>query len=281
MVNELWSSARTVTARVACFTLLAYGWSWLFWFGEQAYRRGWTDFPVPPTPLAFFGPSLAAVCVALTFDGSKGGTTLVRRLLQWRLSWYVYALALLTPPLIKLVAALVGISLGECCPRPGSMPSANWLVTEFSKTLMVGGPLGEELGWRGYLLPVLAPLGARRASILVGVLWFGWHLPAFWMPGSAQTATSVAGYGVSLVAGSVAMAWLFGQGRGSVLPCILCHTSVNFSFVLTGALWPGISYSPGFQATEDTLTVALAGGIFVVSHLFRTKEALVEAVSIR
>lgn len=37
--------------------------------------------------------------------------------------------------------------------------------------------LGEELGWRGYLLPKLLPLGQWRALILSGVIWGLWHAP--------------------------------------------------------------------------------------------------------
>ena len=36
---------------------------------------------------------------------------------------------------------------------------------------------GEELGWRGYLLPKLLPLGRLRAHLLLGVIWSLWHLP--------------------------------------------------------------------------------------------------------
>jgi hypothetical protein len=36
---------------------------------------------------------------------------------------------------------------------------------------------GEELGWRGYLLPKLLPLGRRWAHVLVGIIWGLWHLP--------------------------------------------------------------------------------------------------------
>lgn len=36
---------------------------------------------------------------------------------------------------------------------------------------------GEELGWRGYLLPKLLPLGKPRAYLLLGIVWGLWHLP--------------------------------------------------------------------------------------------------------
>ncbi len=37
--------------------------------------------------------------------------------------------------------------------------------------------LGEEIGWRGFLLPRLMPLGKIRAYILLGILWGLWHGP--------------------------------------------------------------------------------------------------------
>jgi hypothetical protein len=37
--------------------------------------------------------------------------------------------------------------------------------------------LGEEIGWRGYLLPKLMPLGKKRAYLLLGVIWSAWHWP--------------------------------------------------------------------------------------------------------
>jgi membrane protease YdiL (CAAX protease family) len=44
------------------------------------------------------------------------------------------------------------------------------------------GTLGEELGWRGYLLPRLtAALGARWALPLSGLLWGIWHLPVIFL----------------------------------------------------------------------------------------------------
>lgn len=40
--------------------------------------------------------------------------------------------------------------------------------------------LGEELGWRGFLLPRLMPLGKPAAYLILGLLWGLWHAPLIW-----------------------------------------------------------------------------------------------------
>jgi hypothetical protein len=48
------------------------------------------------------------------------------------------------------------------------------LVAPFINSLF---GLGEEIGWRGFLLPRLLPLGKRRAYLLLGIIWGVWHAP--------------------------------------------------------------------------------------------------------
>lgn len=48
------------------------------------------------------------------------------------------------------------------------------VVTPFINSLVA---FGEELGWRGYLLPKLMPLGKTKAYLLMGVIWGLWHAP--------------------------------------------------------------------------------------------------------
>jgi len=62
-------------------------------------------------------------------------------------------------------------------------PAPTLLVILFTSSLFIGPTIngifgfGEELGWRGYLLPKLMPLGKARAYLILGVIWGLWHTP--------------------------------------------------------------------------------------------------------
>lgn len=81
--------------------------------------------------------------------------------------------------LVEFRALIVSIGAE---PPPMPPPALIWGALFLSSLLV--GPLinsvfafGEEMGWRGYLLPKLMPLGRVKAYLLIGVIWSLWHLP--------------------------------------------------------------------------------------------------------
>lgn len=76
-----------------------------------------------------------------------------------------------------------GIFLASGVDVPPISEPAQALLGVFVASVVVGPffngliALGEEIGWRGYLLPRLMPVGKPRAYVLVGVIWGLWHLP--------------------------------------------------------------------------------------------------------
>jgi len=94
--------------------------------------------------------------------------------------------------------------------------------------LQIDGPLGEELGWRGYALPALATrMTWRTASALIGLIWGLWHLPLFFMAGTPQSHIPIALFLTSILAQSVILAWLFMSTNKSIVPALVMHTSIN------------------------------------------------------
>ena len=63
-------------------------------------------------------------------------------------------------------------------PSPLLVLALIFLASLFPAPLLNGLiAFGEELGWRGYLLPKLMPLGKTKAYLLTGIVWGLWHLP--------------------------------------------------------------------------------------------------------
>jgi membrane protease YdiL (CAAX protease family) len=98
------------------------------------------------------------------------------------------------------------------------------LVSLFSAT-------GEELGWRGLLVPELAKLtGFRGVALISGAIWAAWHMPlvilAGYNGGTTPLLYSIICFAIMAIGLSVFMAWLR-LSSGSVWPCALLHATHN------------------------------------------------------
>lgn len=171
--------------------------------------------------LALFGPAFAAAGVSLIRGGVPAVRDLMRRVFIWRVDvrWYAAAVAI---PFLHVLAAL---ALERALGRPAPLD-----IGDFSTTTLIFGVLvvGEELGWRGYLLPrLLERYSALTASLMVGVLWGLWHLSVFLTPAFPHSERSFPLFMISTTVYSVWFTWLFLRTRGSVLLATLFHASLN------------------------------------------------------
>ncbi|WP_309663498.1 type II CAAX endopeptidase family protein [Tabrizicola sp.] len=210
------------------FLALAFGWTWGLWW----IVGGLGPWPVPVTItlqlLSGMGPSVAGFMVVRGFDQGAGLRAWLRRCINWRIvpSWY--ALAFVGPPLVMLAALAMHALLGGTLPPSPAAGQPGPVLLQFVVVLVLGGPLGEEFGWRGYALPALsARLGWRWASLTLGAVWALWHVPLFYMPGMAQAGMPMALFLGSSVALSVLFARLSVNTAFSVLPAVTLHWSVN------------------------------------------------------
>ena len=184
------------------------------------------------TPLGYalvvagaFAPAIVALSLTAWQDGAGGVRTLLRRLLISNVPARYYVFAISYVLVVKLAAAgLHRVILGGW-PR---FDTASLLVIPLAVAFSTPFQAGEEIGWRGYALPRLAArLGLARASLLLGVIWAGWHLPQFYIADADTYHQSFIVWAPQVVAMSVVFAWLYARTSGSLLLVMLLHSAVN------------------------------------------------------
>jgi len=207
------------------FFLTTFAVTWSLWLAAS------TVTSAGPRAVLFllgtFTPGLVAVALTRRATGRAGVLALLRRLVDWQVSvrWYIFALSYIAA--VKLTVAVVHRAAIGTWPRFGDVPWYLMIAAAIASTV-VGGQVGEELGWRGYALPRLtARWGLGGASVLLGVVWAIWHLPLFFVDGASTQGQSFPLYLLQVTALSVAMAWLLAKTRGSLLPVMLLHAAVN------------------------------------------------------
>jgi membrane protease YdiL (CAAX protease family) len=224
------------------FFIIAYAGTWLFELPYVRFADGASLLPFSwPIPFwvsgviaPFAGPTLAAFIMAGVTGGRAGIGRLLRRIVRWRvgLRWYLFAIVG-----IPAIMVLGGIVL------PGVLasyqtPALSLVLTypvAFVVTLIFFGPLGEEIGWRGFALPRLQRLyGPLVGTLILAPLHVFWHLPLFWIPQwgtPRETILDLVWYFLAGVFATFMYTWLFNNTRGSVLLAILAHTSFDAFFV--------------------------------------------------
>jgi membrane protease YdiL (CAAX protease family) len=129
--------------------------------------------------------------------------------------------------------------------------------------------LGEELGWRGFLVPKLGEqLSFTRTAVISGIIWASWHVPLIIFAdynGGTPTLYSIACFAVMVVGISFPLAWLRIKS-GSVWPAALLHASHNLfiqGFFDTVTVDTGVTkyLLSGFGAVL-AITAAVTGFLF-------------------
>lgn len=208
------------------FLALAFAWSWGMWLAIPSFDLD-GGLAEGLRIAGCFGPSLAAVVVATADGGRDGLRRLLVPLTRWRAPSRLWLTAILGPPAVVLVAIALAASLGQP-PGPFNDPRTAYLIVPaFITILIIGGPLGEEIGWRGFALDRLqVRLGPPAASLLLGLTWGLWHLPLFLNPDEVQYALPLATYLGQTTATAFVYTWLWNRTRS--LPVVLTlHTATN------------------------------------------------------
>src|SRR5829696_3327382 len=260
------------------FFALAYALTWLAWSPWYLSEDGIGLLPYDGESISDYlntvalilGPTLSAFIMTGVTGGRDGVRRLLRRIVLWRvgLGWYLFVLVGI-PAIIVLSTLVLPGALASF--QASAVPSTLFLyVVAGPVFLFAGGPVFEEIGWRGFALPRLQRLyGPLVGSLVLGALWGLWHLPLFLIPSwdtPHGSPLDVALFVTWAVSTTIVITWVFNNTKGSVLLAILAHGSINSAAVSVYGLFPapvvtgGITNAViGFGVTA-LLIVALTRG---------------------
>jgi uncharacterized protein len=254
------------------FYVLTYAIAWMLWAPLVIFRD---SIPGPVAFILTLLGSLVPSTLGLVFigllRGRPGVRRVLRRLLHGRigLRWYLAVLAL-----AMLVPLAVGVSILMGGDTPVVDNTIFGVLFLFAFMIFPGSALGEEIGWRGFVLPRMqARHSALKASLLIGILWGPWHLP-LWLTGSEGHPISLY---VAVVATSVFYTWLYNNTGGSLLIVVLYHAASNLP--ITVLISPLASQMAQPFLIYVALTVVAAAIVVIVTgaeNLSRTAQRQIE-----
>lgn len=293
---------------VIAFTLIACGLAWLvilpLWLGE-GLAEPISGFLLP---VMMCTPAIAALVVVFAMRTPARGERL-RVLGLWplrpakRVVWLM-VIGWLAPPVLVALSVLLAAALGFV----RLDPSFSGFAHELEKALPPGTPLppigivvaaqvaaiplgalfnsilafGEELGWRGWLVPALRPMGTWPALLLSGAVWGVWHSPVILL-GYNFGRTDVTGV-LFMIGGCIAWGVLLGWLRlrsASIWPAVLAHGALNAAaglIVLVAAAQPDLALA-GPLGVAAWIVVAVVVLVLVLTGQFRGEPELAAPTS--
>ena len=264
------------------FYVSALLFSWLAWVPYGASRAGIIDIIVPweIVLIGQFGPSLVAVIFVIAEHGMPSFRKFLKESFQLGINWKYYLVSILTAPAIALLLIAIYKACGaespsfqelanwpglyaldygsggpytmsgELVPNIGFVEGVKGLVDNgpliasaiFIALTLITGPLSEELGWRGYLLPgLLDKWSPLKSSVIIGLLWGWWHTgPDFWQfvfEGKIEAFLYPIGITLGTLPLSILFTWLFLKSKASLIPVMLFHASFNATLYILNLVW--------------------------------------------
>lgn len=224
--------------RILSFVMLTYAimnivwWPVLWLFpGMSMEQHFMTPSHLPLVYLAGASPTWAALIITYILDGKAGLAALGRKFTVRAPGWTW--IAAFTLPMLTAIASVMLYSAVY-----GSLGAIAWpawylIIPPFALILFIAGPLCEEIGWRGYLQPlVMERYGFFVSSMIIGTIWTFWHVPFMQTVGGTSPINAPIDlllYWLGIVAHSAMLVVLIGRANWSIPVAMAFHWSLNAS----------------------------------------------------
>jgi membrane protease YdiL (CAAX protease family) len=212
---------------ILAYIFLSLGWAYTFWLVAVLVSLrdpAWPGIRI----LHFVGGVSPLVAAIYTVIKMRSWKDFLRRCVRFSGFFPWVWLIVLSPVLIALIVSFLA---------KGTVDLSQEFLSQgvlYALFLFFFGPLPEELGWRGVLFDLSATQSVIKAQVLTGLVWFAWHLPLFFIPGTYQQGVGFATTGflfwtVGLLLQSVIMGYLYILSNQSIASAVLFHYFVNLA----------------------------------------------------
>lgn len=243
--------------------------SWILWL-PTVWHAQWQEMPSVLLLLGLFAgfvPSIVGLAM-IKKERGYGFKPYMKGRLTWSFPKKWLLVMMIFPAQAALSLLLVTIiEEGFVIVNPISL---KMMPLVFLQIVFVGGALGEEFGWRGFVLDKLQhTIGPIKGTLLLGVFWSLWHLPLFFMLNTVQSNLPLWQFMLQNTVIAFFYTWLYNKTEGNLILMILLHGVLNTS----SAIFPYWQSNTG-RYIGLTLLVLLLVCIKIVDKNFLKKRIL-------
>jgi membrane protease YdiL (CAAX protease family) len=223
----------------------------------------------PMIVIAAFGPMMGAFVSLRSLNGKGAIRKYVKSFLSLKFGWKAWILMFAVLGLSSCAAWLIPELFGANR-YPPYMPV--YMFPPYVLLMVFFGGGQEEIGWRGYISPLLEKkFGLIAGSLILGIVWGMWHIPLWFIPGTGQSSTPFPAFILLTIGLSYFFSWIVEASGRRLFSALVAH-GVSNSF---GGLFPFLIMENGIQQTRYWIYAGLIflTGITIVlvrSHKWKT-----------
>ena len=214
--------------QVYLYLVFAFGWTWAFGLLALILGLSFSDpAGVALYVLAIFGPLVAALVLVWRGQSGESLPAFLLRIVDIRRIPPIWIIGMVAAAVLpQLLAKILGGNIGDV-----GLPAGGTAMAMFGAGVIAG--VGEEPGWRGYMLDRLQlRWNALVASLILGAVWAIWHLPSFFVEGTYHHSLGLLGldfwmFMFDVVIFAVLATWVYNNTNRSIAALMIVHGLTN------------------------------------------------------
>ncbi len=234
--------------KLALFLIVTFIFTWIFWIPDALAKREILASSIF-TSLGFLGslgPLVATVIFVFKDNEKSGLKEFFKNKLNKKVKIKWWVITFLIFPILIILAYLISVSIDQVHPVSEAAGLYMFIPVIFFSVMFTGGPVQEEFGWRGYVLPRLQKrLSPFISSLILGFIWAIWHWPQFLVPKELTGmfyVTPFWSFILTVISANFIYTWIYNKTNGSVLAVIVLHTQMNLFFWIFPVLYTQYGY---------------------------------------